>query len=190
MKDEKLIAGLGNPGAQYEKTRHNLGFMVVRALAEKHGLTFGKGWRVKGQMAQGSIGDVKVRLLLPTTYMNLSGESVAKALAYHQIPLQQFVVVADDIYLNFGVMRFREKGSAGGHNGLKSIEARLGKQDYLRLRMGIGPYDQETFGGPLDEFVLAPFSKEEVTMLPQILEKGVALLERWISHGIETNVTT
>lgn len=171
-----LIVGLGNPGKKYEKTRHNLGFMVVRAFGEKRGWTFKKERNLSGELAVGKEGETKVFLLLPTTYMNLSGQAVRKVIDFYQIDLAHLIVVSDDIALDFGVLRFRDRGSAGGHNGLKDIQAHLGTQEYKRLRLGIGDREQ----GDLEDYVLSPFNAEEQKLLPQVIEEGVEFLSKWL----------
>jgi PTH1 family peptidyl-tRNA hydrolase len=184
-----LIVGLGNPGTKYEKTRHNLGFLVIVALAKKHSLSFKRGWRLQGKVASGVIADKKVHLLMPTTYMNLSGTAVHKALHFYKIARKQMLVVVDDVYVTFGAMRLRGEGSPGGHNGLKHIQACLGTQDYPRLRMGVGPQNgknlpdgRETL---LEEYVLAQFSPAEQQILPQVVENGAAVAEEWLKLGME-----
>lgn len=184
MTAEWLIVGLGNPGSRYEKTRHNFGFMVVEAFAKKQGWTFSRGWRLQGRVAHGTFNEVKIHLLLPMTYMNLSGTSVRKSMAYYKVALQELVVVTDDVYLKLGDMRLKSKGSAGGHNGLKNIEEQLGSQEYTRLRMGVGS-QEEPFIGSLENYVLAEFDAEEQKGLSQIIERGVAVLEYCISQGVE-----
>lgn len=186
MKKERLIAGLGNPGSRYERTRHNFGFMVVQAFAKKHDWTFSRGWRLQGKVAHGMVGEEKIHLLMPMTYMNLSGESIRKTATYYDIALQHVMVVTDDVYLKLGDMRLRAQGGTGGHNGLKSVEAQLKSQEYPRLRLGVGSLEEESLMGSLESYVLAVFSAEEEQMLPLIIEKAVAVLERWISHGIES----
>ncbi|MCC5831892.1 MAG: aminoacyl-tRNA hydrolase [Chlamydiales bacterium] len=183
MQEDFLIVGLGNPGLKYEKTRHNLGFMVVQALAEKQGLPFKRGWRIKGKIAGGVIGGKKVHILMPSTYMNLSGEAVRKCLGYYRIPLQNLLVVVDDVYLKLGTMRLREKGSPGGHNGLKSIEAHLRTQEYSRLRMGVG--GESLSESVLEAYVLGNFNTEEQKILPDVIEAGANLAACWVIQGIE-----
>jgi peptidyl-tRNA hydrolase, PTH1 family len=179
-----LIVGLGNPGVKYEKTRHNLGFIVVEGLAKKHGLSLKRMWRLSGKVASGEIEGRRVYLLLPTTYMNLSGNAVRKALQYYKLPIDHLLVIVDDVYLKFGDLRLRPQGSAGGHNGLKHIEACLGTQAYARLRMGVGSQDGE--GPPngremaLEEYVLANFTPDEQSLLPRVVEEGVSAVEAWI----------
>jgi peptidyl-tRNA hydrolase, PTH1 family len=184
-----LIVGLGNPGSKYEKTRHNLGFMVVEALAKRWGLSFKRGWRIQGLVASGSLGEKKIHLLKPTTYMNLSGAAVNKAVRYYKIARAQLVIVVDDVYVKFGAMRFRAEGSAGGHNGLKSIEACLNTQAYPRLRMGVGPQNGKDLPDGrevlLEEYVLENFTPTESQALPQVVENGASVVEEWLKLGVE-----
>src|ERR1700722_6412019 len=189
METDYLIVGLGNPGSKYEKTRHNLGFMVVEALAKKHRLSFKRGWRFSGRVASGGIDGQKVHLLMPTTYMNLSGTAIARAMHIYKVAPPHLVVVVDDVYVEFGAMRFRAEGGTGGHNGLKSIQTCLGTQAYSRLRMGIGQKNVENLPqgleGQLEEYVLANFTPSELQVLPQFLESGALVVEAWISRGVE-----
>jgi len=189
METDYLIVGLGNPGSKYEKTRHNLGFMVVEALAKKHRLSFKRGWRFSGRVASGVIDGQKVHLLMPTTYMNLSGTAIARAMHIYKVAPPHLVVVVDDVYVEFGAMRFRAEGGTGGHNGLKSIQTCLGTQAYSRLRMGIGQKNVENLPqgleGQLEEYVLANFTPSELQVLPQFLESGALVVEAWISRGVE-----
>ncbi len=194
-----LIVGLGNPGSKYERTRHNLGFMVVDALAHKLGIAFKKGSRIAGEVANGShkVGqgangaaeEQKVVLLKPTTYMNLSGQAVRQAVNYYKIALPQLLIVVDDVYLKFGAMRLRPSGSPGGHNGLKSIEACLTTPDYPRLRMGVGPQEGDLESGlgnqALEDYVLGRFTFSEQVDLAQFVEKGVSVAEAWLTQGAE-----
>ncbi len=192
-----LIVGLGNPGTEYEKTRHNLGFKVVQEFARKQGWLFKRELRFKGKLAQGMYREKNLFLLLPSTYMNLSGLSVRKVVDYYRIPFGQeksFLVVVDDVYLKFGAMRLRPHGSAGGHNGLKSVEQELRSQSYARLRVGVGPgKEQELSEGQtilLKDYVLGAFTNEEQKQLPQIVADGVAVIESWLQWGVETAMQT
>src|SRR5690606_11561813 len=144
--------------------------------AEKQGWTFKKDRSLKGEVAGGNVEEGKLFLLLPTTYMNLSGEAVRKVLNFFKLDLSGLLIVADDISLDFGELRYRVKGSAGGHNGLKSIEAHLGTQEYERLRVGIG----DRLSGLLEDHVLSPFTGEEKNQLPEVIKKGVQFLEEWL----------
>lgn len=187
--DDYLIVGLGNPGAKYASTRHNLGFMVVEEFAKKHGLTFKRGWRIQGRIASGVVEGKKIHLLMPTTYMNLSGAAVQKAVRYFKIALGRFMVVVDDVYVKFGAFRFRDSGGTGGHNGLKSIEACLNTQTYPRLRMGVGPQNGNNLADGLDmaleAYVLADFTADEMSGLLEVVTKGVSVTEEWLTLGPE-----
>ncbi len=178
-----LIVGLGNPGTRYEKTRHNLGFMVVKALAKKEGLSFKREWRLKGKVASGIVHEKKVYILMPSTYMNLSGTAVCKCLNYYHIPIDNVLVITDDVYLKLGSMRIRPKGSAGGHNGLKSVEQHLQTQNYPRLRMGVG--GESLSERALEAFVLENFSSAEQKELPAAIEAGVSVTTCWLTQGTE-----
>ncbi len=131
--DYFLIVGLGNPGRGYELTRHNLGFLAIEALAKKHGFVFKEDKRFNALFSKGKIGGANVMLLKPMTFMNLSGSSVQRALSFYKLGIERMNVVCDDVALDFSVLRIREKGSAGGHNGLKDIERALGTKEYTRL---------------------------------------------------------
>jgi PTH1 family peptidyl-tRNA hydrolase len=177
-----LIVGLGNPGEAYAKTRHNVGFHIVQTLAKKQQLSFKYAAALKADVASGEICSKKAVLLQPTTYMNLSGEAVRRCIDYFKIPIDHLIVVCDDVALPLGTMRMRSKGSSGGHNGLKNIEAHLGTEYYVRLRIGVSapaPGEQE-----LDEYVLGKFSQEEMAKIEEITMKAVASLELWLAAGI------
>ncbi|MFI5333749.1 MAG: aminoacyl-tRNA hydrolase [Chlamydiales bacterium] len=174
-----LIAGLGNPGSAYDLTRHNIGFEVVRAYAKKQGLSFRHAADFIGDLAQGSLFGKKVFLLLPLTYMNSSGEAIRACKEYFDIKLSDLLVICDDAALPFGKLRFRAKGSSGGHNGLQSIAEHLGTTEYPRLRIGIG---QE---GELADYVLGKFTPEETKALPEVAETVGSAIDKWLSSGIE-----
>jgi PTH1 family peptidyl-tRNA hydrolase len=174
-----LIVGLGNPGKAYEGTRHNIGFSIVRKLGQKLGVVFHRG-RQAGEIAQAHLEGKKVILLLPMTFMNSSGEAVRVCVDYFGIALQQMIVVCDDIALPLGAMRLRKEGGAGGHNGLKSIQAHLSQQ-YPRLRVGVG----DRYEGDLADHVLGSFTQEEQSMLPQIEQRAVEGLEICVKEGLD-----
>ena len=134
----KVIAGLGNPGAQYAKTPHSIGFEVVNAIAQEIGVTWQASASFKGELASGMFAGQKVLLLKPMTFMNLSGDSVAPVVRYHNATPADLLVISDDIDLPVGRLRIRVGGSAGGHNGLKSIIERVGTSLFTRLRVGVG----------------------------------------------------
>jgi peptidyl-tRNA hydrolase, PTH1 family len=174
----RMVVGLGNPGISYEKTRHNLGFRVVKALAKKHGMSFRRDVGLSARLAHGEIAEVKVILAMPLTFMNLSGEPVRLCLNYFHIAHENLLVVCDDIALPFGTLRERREGGTGGHKGLKSVEAHLQTQVYPRLRIGVGDREQ----GDLNDHVLGDFTGEEEEKLPEIIEKAVEIIEKWIAH--------
>jgi len=184
----KLIVGLGNPGTQYERTRHNVGFMAVDLFAQKHGAM---NFRVAHQsfLADVLLNGEKVLLLKPQTYMNLSGQAVASAMSYYKIGLEEMLVVVDDIALPVGTIRLRATGSAGGHNGLKDIEGAVsnvaavsGKKgmDYSRLRIGVDPPGRV----PQKSYVLEPFSAEQKPKIDTALQNSVNAMDVWVSEGM------
>lgn len=175
-----LIVGLGNPGKSYDGTRHNIGFDFVDALAEKHGLKFKKVPEFQGSLALGKIGEDDVIVLKPLTYMNLSGESVAKVMRYYQIDLSRLIILCDDVALPLGQMRIRINSGAGGHNGLKSVEECLQTTRYPRLKIGVGDRKE----GDLSDHVLGKFSIEEVKQIPSLREKTIQAVEIWLDQGL------
>lgn len=173
----KLIVGLGNIGTEYEGTRHNIGFMVLDELAKKKGISFHSDRAFKGEIASFLEQGEKILLLKPSTYMNLSGESVRAVVDFYKIPLEDIMIVHDDLDLPCGSLRFRASGSAGGHNGLKSIFQNCGTQKFLRLKIGIGrPHPGKT----VVYHVLHPFSKEERMEIEFAIQNGVEALLYWI----------
>lgn len=172
-----LIAGLGNPGARYQFDRHNVGFMVAEELRRRHGLPRLRS-RFSGLTGEGSIAERRVVLLLPMTFMNLSGESVAEALRRHMIPVGRLLVIHDEVDLPFGEVRLKEGGGLGGHNGLRSLEQHLRTRDFTRLRVGVGRPDDDR--RPLADYVLEPFSepREEILLL---IGRAADLAEEWLS---------
>lgn len=180
-----VVVGLGNPGEEYAKTRHNVGFDVVDLLASKWGVTFERSKLVTGLVATASPAGLpvdRVRLVKPTTYMNLCGPAYARTLKVFETPAEGALVVVDDFMLEFGGIRLRPDGSSGGHNGLKSIEGSLGSQVYPRLRLGVGPVP--TGRDPAD-FVLSRFSTTERKELRFFHEEGVEAVLTWLKSGID-----
>jgi PTH1 family peptidyl-tRNA hydrolase len=177
----KLIVGLGNPGKEYEGTRHNIGFQVLDLFARLNSISLIKR-DFRGLVGDGRFQDTRVFLLKPQTYMNLSGESVAALLRQKPIAAADILVVADDIALPLGKLRLRPGGSAGGHNGLKSLIAHLHTQDFPRLRFGVGaPRDPSV----QIDFVLGHFSRREQEEVDESCEQAVAAIEVWLKEGIE-----
>ena len=163
----RLIVGLGNPGSEYARTRHNAGFWFVDELARKTGAFFRDERKFQGEVCRTRIGDSDVWLLKPSTYMNLSGKAVRYWLDAEKIPRENLLVVVDDIALPFGTFRMRTKGSAGGHNGLKNITELLGTEEYSRIRFGIGG---DFPRGHQVDYVLGHWNDEERKAMPERLK--------------------
>ncbi len=176
---EWLFFGLGNPGGRYERTRHNLGWLLADHLAQRHGIRFSAG-RGEYFHAKYPLEGCPIRLIKPTTFMNLSGRAVRQYLAIER-PLDfELMVAVDDVNLPLGRLRMRPSGTAGGHNGLKSVIERLGREDFPRLRMGVGPGPS---GEDLAEYVLEDFEKEEWEAVDTLLERAADGFEHWVLHG-------
>lgn len=178
-RDMYIIVGLGNPGKQYEQTRHNMGFITIDRLAEKHQINVTK-LKCKALVGEGYFGTKKVMLVKPQTFMNLSGQSVREIVNYYKEDLEHLLVVYDDIDLKPGVLRIRAKGSAGTHNGMRSIIYDLQEDGFPRIRLGIGNNPQI----PLDKFVLGGFTKEEKPLLEDAVDKAVQAIECYVAEGI------
>lgn len=169
-----LIVGLGNPESKYNYTRHNAGFMFLDYFSKKHNIDI-KKIKFKGLIGEGFINGEKVALLKPSTYMNLSGESVFQAMDYYKLGPQNLIVIYDDISLELGRMRIREKGSAGGHNGIKNIIYMLNNDNFKRIKIGVGTEALEKI--ELVNFVLAKFSESELKIFSQTVEKACLATE-------------
>lgn len=173
-KPEFIIVGLGNPGIDYERTRHNAGFMAVAAIEEKLGIPV-SSYKFKAKTAVADIGGVRCLIMKPETYMNLSGEAVSQAMNFYKIPIEKVLVIFDDISLDVGVMRIRRKGSAGGHNGLKSIIECCGSEDFPRIKIGVGKKPHPDYD--LKDWVLGKFTEEERKKLSEVLDKVLPAAE-------------
>lgn len=182
----KVIVGLGNPGREYAATRHNVGWWLIDHLAD---VWHFDGWKKDGEahVANGTVGGVKVRLVKPQTFMNLSGQALR---SYARRPFwsaaKDLLVVVDEVQIPVGRTRIRARGSAGGHNGLKSVEHALGTREYARLRIGVGPSEErKRIIKDLADFVLAPFARDEredvLSLMPQLTEA----VETWLKDGVE-----
>lgn len=172
----KLIVGLGNPGTKYETTRHNVGFITADLLGE----AFDVDIALKGLLCYHNTfryGGEKVVVVKPQTYMNLSGDCVGQLARYYKVDNEDILVIADDLSLPVGTMRFRSKGSSGGHNGLKSIIAHLGGDDFPRLKIGIGRSDD------VIDYVLGHFGKEEWEKISEMMQLAVEAIKLWITDG-------
>lgn len=167
---EWMIVGLGNPGKEYENTRHNAGFICMDALSKKLGVAVNKS-KYKALIAETMIAEKRVLLMLPQTYMNASGEAVSAAAAFYKIPPQQILVISDDISLDVGKMRVRRKGSHGGQKGLKSITEQLGSSDFPRIKIGVGQKPHPEYD--LAAWVLSNFSAEERKTIGDVAEKSI-----------------
>ncbi|MGH7653887.1 MAG: aminoacyl-tRNA hydrolase [Gemmatimonadaceae bacterium] len=180
----KVIVGLGNPGREYAGTRHNVGWWVADHLADVWRFD---GWKKDGEalVTTGTVGGKRVRLVKPQTYMNLSGNALVR---YARRPFwsaaQDLMVISDEVQLPVGRYRFRAKGSAGGHNGLKSVEGQLGTQEYARLRIGVGPAESERKVAVMKDYVLGNFGKMEAVAVRELMPGFVKALELWVSEGI------
>lgn len=183
MQEEQpfLFVGLGNPGPEYQLTRHNLGALVVEEFAHRMGWSLKDDRRFIAKVAKGVSENQTVHLVLPMTYMNLSGKAVKPYADYYKVPLNRIVVVSDDIAIAFGQHRLRTMGSAGGHNGLKSIEHSLGSSNYLRLRMGIGHPGEAM----LVNYVLEAFNEDERKQLPAVIDRGVHVLQLLLKESVD-----
>ncbi len=178
----KLIVGLGNIGNKYTFTRHNAGFMLVDSIALNSDLTFRENSRLKCIMTNLRNGVDDYLLIKPTTFMNLSGEAVRAVMDYYKIPIEDVLIVYDDLSLEIGKIRFRANGSDGGHNGIKSVIQHLGTKDVARLKIGIGPQPNM----PSEVFVLQNFSKEELETLKGALTKAKEGIACYFKEGIAT----
>lgn len=177
-----LIVGLGNPGRQYEHTRHNAGFDVMDALAEKYNISISESGH-KALFGKGMIGGQKVILAKPQTFMNLSGESVAELLHYYKIdPEEELLVIFDDISLAPGNIRIRKKGSAGGHNGIKNIIAHLGTQEFPRIKVGVGAKPPKM---DLADYVLSRFGAEEQKIMDEAFGEAAEAAVMMMTTGAE-----
>lgn len=171
---EYVICGLGNPGTQYENTRHNTGFMALDTLAERQKLPV-KKLKFKSLTADAMIGGTRCLLMKPTTFMNNSGEAVAEALRFYKLPTERLVVLYDDISLDVGRLRIREKGSDGGHNGIKSIILETNSDRFPRIKIGVGAKPNPNYD--LASWVLSPFLKEQGSLLEEALDKAASAAE-------------
>ena len=181
-KDENwLIVGLGNPGREYEKTRHNAGFRCIDLLADQLGVKIDR-LKYQGLYCQTTYNGCKLFLLKPQTYMNLSGRSVLQLSAYFNIPPQRIIVMFDDISLEPGRLRLRANGSAGGHNGIKSIIQEVGSQEFPRVKIGVGAKPNPDYD--LADWVLSTFSANEEKALAVSLENGAKAALAIIDHGV------
>jgi len=177
----RMIVGLGNPGRKYQETRHNVGFEAIDLLASEYGIAVDRK-KFGALYGQGQAGETKVILLKPQKYMNLSGHVAATAAGFFKLDIENIIVVTDDMALVPGMIRIRKKGSAGGHNGLKDIIARLGTEEFARLRIGVGKNDLQDAAS----FVLSRPGKEEKELIRAGIKKAVQAITCWMNEGVET----
>lgn len=181
-----LVAGLGNPGRQYQANRHNIGFMVLDTLAERLGVNFGR-MESKALIAKADHVGNHLILAKPQTYMNLSGQAVSSLIRFYKIPLEKLIVVYDDVDLPFGVLRLRPAGGSAGHRGMNSIIEQLGTQDFPRLRVGI---DRPPGRMDAADYVLQDFSRAEAEELPVIRQQALEAVLTFITLGIAAAMNT
>ena len=176
----KLVVGLGNPGKKYDQTRHNIGFEVIQALGRAYATAPGR-LKFEGQIQEGLVGSEKILLLMPHTFMNLSGRSVKQSLDFYKIAETELLVICDDFHLPLGTMRLRPSGSDGGQKGLADIVRQLGTDQFARLRIGIGPVPAEW--DPAD-FVLGKFGSHERQAVDEQVARARDAVLTWVEHGI------
>jgi PTH1 family peptidyl-tRNA hydrolase len=183
LKVIKLIVGLGNPGQQYEKTRHNAGFLFLDRLASELGVFWVSQSKFQCSLAEANIGNTSVMLLKPATFMNRSGESVGKVARYYKVMPEEILVVHDELDFNPGVLRLKISGGHAGHNGLRDIISHLGSNEFYRLRIGIGRPDQKQ---DVANFVLSQPTKLESEMIGSAIELGQSFMAQMVSGDIAT----
>ena len=179
---EYIVAGLGNPGAKYERTRHNAGFLAMDFLAEKYGARIDRA-KFHALVGEATIGGKRVLLMKPQTLMNASGEAIAEAARFYKCPTEKIVVISDDFLLDVGRLRVRRKGSHGGHNGLKSIERMLSTTEYPRIRIGVGQKPHPDYD--VIDWVLGSFSAEDLKQIASRYENLAAGLEKILAGDVE-----
>ena len=181
----KIIIGLGNPGAAYETTRHNVGARAVIRFARQNHWAFKANRIFKSLIVQDCFQDKEVLCVLPQTFMNLSGDAAAALVAKKRVSLKNILVVYDDVDLSLGTIRFRTSGSDGGHNGLESVIGRLGSREFSRLRIGIGPKNPSE---DLSDFVLSHFDREERAIIERATTEAAEAIGTWVLEGVERSM--
>jgi len=182
MEPMHLIVGLGNPGAEYARTRHNAGFIVVERLAEQWKSGWANERKFVSRIAKAERSGRKVLLCEPQTFMNLSGEAVGALVKYYQVPVGKIMIVVDDADLPFGEFRLRPGGGSGGHHGLESVTQHLGSKEYARLRVGIGRKNEVR---EITNHVLGKFEASEQELLEKVLSRVAGQIECWLSDGLQ-----
>jgi PTH1 family peptidyl-tRNA hydrolase len=181
MEDWHLIVGLGNPGAEYAKTRHNAGFMLVELLAKRWLAGWNNEKKFQSRIAKAERNGKRLVLCEPQTFMNLSGVAVGALVKFHQLALGKLLVAVDDADLPLGEIRLRPSGSSGGHHGLESIEQHLASREYARLRIGIGRKDSRR---EISGHVLGKLGATELALMEKVLDRAAAQVECWLAHGL------
>jgi PTH1 family peptidyl-tRNA hydrolase len=181
MEKLRLVVGLGNPGAEYVRTRHNAGFGVTGELAARHKAAWSLERKFRARLASVAVESGPVLLCQPQTYMNASGEAVGALVGFYRVALDRLLVITDDADLPLGQLRMRASGSSGGHHGLESIEAQLGSREYSRLRVGIGRTQTEV--REITNHVLGRFSRDEQALLETVVRRAADQAECWWSFG-------
>jgi peptidyl-tRNA hydrolase, PTH1 family len=184
-----LIVGLGNPGAKYDHTRHNIGFDLIDRLAKRWQVSLSEQKRFHGELGEGLAAGRRIRLLKPNTFMNKSGQSVRAVLDWYKLEPQQVLVLYDDMDLPVGKLRIRLSGSAGGHNGMKSLISHLGTQDFPRLRVGIGKATEAGVAKDTISHVLGKFAPDELRILPEVLDMAADAVEMALKQGTEKSMS-
>ena len=182
MEDWHLIVGLGNPGADYAKTRHNAGFMLADLLVKRWRADWSAGKKFQSRVAKAERDGRRVVLCEPQTFMNASGEAVGAVVDFYQVPLRHLLVAVDDADLPLGEIRLRSRGSSAGHHGLESIEQRLGSRDFARLRIGIG---RQSGAREITDYVLGRFGSTEAALVDKVLTVACDQVECWLDAGIQ-----
>ena len=178
----KLIVGLGNPGNIYIYSRHNIGFLVIKALSKSYKLTLKPDKQTLSKNAKFRVGNQEILLAMPLTFMNLSGSVVSALLKKYKVGLDNLLVICDDLDLGLGRLKVRRAGSSGGHRGLKSIIDSIDSQEFARLRIGIGrPFSNSNAAG----YVLSHFTRKEKEQVKQVIERAVQCCQSWLTQGIE-----
>jgi PTH1 family peptidyl-tRNA hydrolase len=181
MESLYLVVGLGNPGAEYARTRHNAGFLVVEELAQRRSASWSFEKKFNARLARVEQAGRKILLAEPQTFMNASGEAVGSLLEFYRVPVERMLVVVDDADLPLGGIRLRPQGSSGGHHGLESIERRIGSREFARLRVGIGRKDGRR---EITNHVLGRFAPEELVLLEKVLGRAADQAECWAADGL------
>ena len=182
MESLHLIVGLGNPGAEYAKTRHNAGFLLVEELADRWRVDWKNERKFNARMARAERHGHRVLLCQPQTFMNLSGETVGAVVGFYRLPRTRILVAVDDADLPLGELRLRAGGSSGGHHGLESIEQHLGSREFARLRLGIGRQDGAR---EITDYVLSRFDRVEAALMEKVLDRAARQAECWLNDGIQ-----